>query len=244
MLAPMIRTLALSLLIVGVAACSSKKNDAKKSPEPTKPSLKETPVTDEKEVASDTDDGLAGTQVQIGGGDRRELGFAITAVHDKQQPTEQSPWYGDGGDWTYLEAKTKGATFVLGFQSQPLEGVPFERATAMLIAPDKASVEALTKELATVLGTKPPDRFEHTGKPLKMSGVVLGRDQARTESGYGGEGGGWVTCKWTIEGETAAGEPENAEVYFNFNLDEKQGVFAEKDEIYNDFLIESLATRL
>lgn len=234
-------TLRLALSIVVLAACGNKDEPKQRAnPSRARPDKTSPPTT----VPAKTPPTRTDTQVEIGSGDRRELGFTITAVHENRRPAKTAPWHSDGGKWTYIDAKTKSATFTLGFMSQPLQGVPFERATAMLIIRDKASVTAFTAELATALHAEPPSKIQHVGKPLKMNGVVLGRDKKRTAAGYGGRGGGWITCKWTIEGKNASGKHDNAEVYFNVNLAEKRGVFAEKDADYNAFLISSLASRL
>lgn len=73
-----------------------------------------------------------------------------------------------------------------------------------------------------------------------MNTAVLGSSLKR-ESGGGfvGAGGGWTATKWFLTDVQT-----EAEVYFNFNLDKRQGEFSEKDADYADDLVSILASAL
>ncbi len=59
------------------------------------------------------------------------------------------------------------------------------------------------------------------------------------EGGFSGTGGGWTATKWFPEHDGLSGE-----IFFNFNLDKRQGEFSEKDADYADDLVAIFASAL
>jgi len=102
-----IREMTRRLAIVAIVAIGACKNDP--SPPPRQvPADASAPAGDENGWTYEPPLG--------GGAPPAGLLLTIDAVHDREQPREQPPWHGPGGDWTFLDLRTPGgATFTAGF---------------------------------------------------------------------------------------------------------------------------------
>lgn len=175
------------------------------------------------------------------------LPFEIVAVHEGRQPASEPPHHAPSGAWTYLECAIGDESrveFVVGTYNPPAEGAPFAWGEARMAVKEGSARALLLKWFATAFDTPVPTLpgNEPLSKgPMALHTAVLGTDQVRAsrEGGFKDSGGGWVATKWLLE----SGGQE-AEVYFNYNIDLGWGDFLETDEGYRQALLAILARTL
>lgn len=189
-----------------------------------------------------------GQRVQFRVGDQElpevHLPFKILEVYQNQKPMDIPPFHSDGGDWTFFDCQAdSNISFVVGTVSKTTEnGQPSSWGKAILAVADNESgrrfVEAISKAFGGTL--PPPSNTLQTPVPLLINTAILGEDLVREDGGgFSGEGGGWTATKWFPSTDLT-----EAEVYFNFRLDQGQGEFSEKDADYADDLVSILASAL
>lgn len=192
-----------------------------------------------------------GQRVQIRIGDLEDSGrgymlLKITAIREKQQPSEGAPFHKDGGDWTFLDceaAADPNVVFTVGIKTKAGSGSgPFTWGQAMMIVNDRAAggrfLSLFEKSFPGTLPS-PTDRA-YEPQPLTISTAILGEDLAREpEGGFFGAGGGWTATKWFPEFDGRSGE-----IYFNYNLGAGEAEFSEKDADYADDLLAVFAEAL
>ena len=120
--------------------------------------------------------------------------------------------------------------------------MPSAWGKAVLIVKDREAgarfVELFSKAFSGKLPT--PVNQAHVPKPLSINTAILGHNMDRErEGGFSGAAGGWTATKWFPEHDGLSGE-----VFFNFNLDKRQGEFSEKDADYADDLVAIFASAL
>ncbi len=197
------------------------------------------PLVDSLEVR----DGESIAEPSIGGDPSRQprVTFRIDAVYPDAKPTQAPPWHAPGGTWTFFDAHLDGgASFGFGLQVGPATASSFSFGKAMLTVPSAVDGAKIVDRFATVFHAKPPPGAP--AQPLRfvpISVAVLGRGQARrASSGFGGTGG-WTATKLFLQRPGL-----EAEVFFNFDLEDKRGEFAEKDRDYADDMVAFLAREL
>lgn len=174
----------------------------------------------------------------------RNLPFKIVDISRKQKPTETEPFHTIGGEWTFLECQTENQQkFVVGIASKTTdEGTPSMWGQAVLAVTDNESGQQFVELFAKAFdGTVPPASTNpQPPKPLFINTAILGEDSHRDPTGFFAEkGGGWTATKWFPSNDLA-----EAEVYFNYNLNQKIGEFSEKDADYADSLVAIFAAAL
>lgn len=165
--------------------------------------------------------------------------FVIDKVYEKQEPTSSAPWHGAGGNWTFFDAHTDaGARFGFGFSHKPgKDGFAFGKA--MWTVPDPNMGGQLVSSFARVFDAKvPPPTPQHDLHPLPFSLAVLGDHIGRSDEGFSGAGD-WFATKLFLQ-RTGL----EAEIFFNFNLVDKTGEFAQKDSDYAEDLVQFMAREL
>ena len=198
-----------------------------------------------------SDDQIEIPRFQVGVGDQEDfepphLSFTITAMHEKQKPSEEAPFHEDGGDWTFLECQAeKDAEVILtvGVKSKKTSGdVPIAWGEAILIVEDKeAGGTFLSLFGKSFPGKSPsPSDQQYEPKPLRIDTAVLGQGLHREpQGGFSGKAGGWTATKWFPEFDGRSGE-----IFFNYNLAKRKGEFSEKDAEYADSLLALFAAAL
>jgi hypothetical protein len=191
----------------------------------------------------------SGVQVRVGGTDEDEahhLSFKITAVHEKQTLSKENPFHVKGGEWTFFDCQAGNdlkATFSVGVQVKSGAGsAPIAWGRAVLIVMDREAgakfVELFSKSFPGQMPTT--CKRPHVPGPLFINTAILGENLKRgPKGGFNGEGGGWTATKWFPEHDG-----RSAEVFFNYNLDKRQGEFSEKDADYADDLLAIFASAL
>lgn len=175
-------------------------------------------------------------QVPMGGNGSEPpgLAFRITKIFKDRKPIPKTPWHAEGGKWSFFEAKAADAFFVFGVTSQPLQGVSFERATAVLVTASPKDRTAFLRAMGKAFRAPATDvEQSRPVRPFRLSGVILNRSGTRIKGGgFQGGGGSWITSKFTIEGKK-----DSAEVFINWNPVEKIGEFSEKDASFRKPLL-------
>lgn len=187
-------------------------------------------------------------QVPVGdqtGADWGSLAFKITKVHRNRKPVGAAPGHAAGGVWTFLECRTaepKPVSFTVGVWSQGSgRDAPVAWGGATLLVGDPAQGGAFLERFAKAFHVDPPrPRAPQPLEPSPFRTAILGVDMARNPGGgFGGEAGSWTACKWFLNNEG-----REAEVYFNYSLEQGEGEFSEKDFDYREDLVAILATLL
>jgi hypothetical protein len=169
------------------------------------------------------------------------LPLKIVKSYSNQKPLEQAPWHGEGGNWTFLDcqlvddAKT---AFVIGVQTRSAATAdsPFRWGEAMVAVDDAGTgarfVDAFGKAFQQAV---PPSHGTKPSKRLNAQTAVLGSNlkRDRKSGGFRGENGTWTATKWFFGGDSG-----EAEVFFNYSVDDKKAEFSEKDEEYREALVE------
>ena len=169
-----------------------------------------------------------------------QVTFTIEQVFVAQKPSTTAPWHEAGGTWTFFDAKTSDDTrFGFGFNvGKPMGGMA--EADVMLTVADRENGVKLVSSLATRFkGRVPAEKPAQPLAPRPFKAVVLGADMKRSASGFDGTGGGYHATKLFLQRPGI-----EAELYFNFSLAEKSGMFAEKDAEYADDVVEFIASEL
>jgi hypothetical protein len=172
-------------------------------------------------------DQLSGVGVQLGGSDPDEprcLPFKILKVYEGRSPSTNTPYHVEGGEWTYFTCQTSSdpaAAFTVGLLTKrdASGGLPVWRK-AFLVVSDRHEGEKFIESFnGRFAGTWPtPIERDFSPAPFHMTTTVLGENLNREEIAFSGRGGGWTATKWfpTHDGR-------EAEVYFNFNVEAKEG---------------------
>ena len=181
------------------------------------------------------------------------LKFTIKNVRRDRKVTAQPPYHEDGGTWTVFDCHVIGggggggapspAVFTVAVDTparvKDAGDVPIAFGNMMVLPPGGANGQNLVVALARAFQHDPPaPRATKTPLvPARFRTAHLGDGmQAHPDGGYGGSGGNWSATKWFCN---AAGY--EAEVFFNYNLVDGVGEFAEKDSDYRDDLLNVLA---
>jgi len=169
----------------------------------------------------------------------RHLSFKITAVHEKQKPSKDAPFYTKGGEWTFFDCQASSdlkVAFTVGVSTRSGTGnVPSAWGKATLIVKDREAggrfVELFSKAFAGKMPT--PVKQAHVAGLLSINTAILGDNLNREhKGGFSGERGGWTATKWFLEHDGLSGE-----VFFNYNLADRHGEFSEKDADYANDLV-------
>jgi hypothetical protein len=172
--------------------------------------------------------------------------FRITKVHEHQKPSADAPYHIEGGEWTFFDCQASSdpkVVFTAGSASKSIDGgVPSAWGKAVFIVKDREAgarfVELFSRAFAGKL--PPPVNHAHVPKPLSITTAILGYNLDRErKGGFSSTAGGWTATKWFPEHDGLSGE-----VFFNFNLDKRQGEFSEKDTDYADDLAAIFAAAL
>jgi hypothetical protein len=162
------------------------------------------------------------------------LSFRIATVHEHQKPTTNAPFHIEGGEWTFFDCQATSdpkVVFTVGTAAKTSEGgVPSTWGKAMLIVNDREAGARFVDLFSKAFSGKLPTFVNraHVPKPLSINTAILGSNMEREpEGGFSAAVGGWTATKWFPEHDGKSGE-----VYFNFNLDKRQGEFSEKDADY------------
>jgi hypothetical protein len=178
--------------------------------------------------------------------DWAQLKFTIANIRRDQRMTEQPPYYTDGGTWTVFDCKIPGpppAVFTVAVDApKPLKGggddVPVSFSNVMLLPASGANGDNAVAAFASAFHAEPPPRrAKQPLVPTRFGTALLGTDlHADPRGGFSGSGGKWTATKWFCD---AAGY--EAEVFFNYNLADGVGEFAEKDTDYRADLVNVIA---
>jgi hypothetical protein len=157
-----------------------------------------------------------------------------------------SPFTGTKSQLTtnrFIQSVVIGSKFVVGTVTKTTdEGQPSRWGRAIVAVSDNESgrqfVELFAKSFS---GTMPAESSNpQPPRPLFVNTAILAEDFRRDPGGGFTEGnGGWTATKWFPTNDFA-----EAEVYFNFNIDQRMGEFSEKDAEYADDLLSILAAAL
>lgn len=177
----------------------------------------------------------------------RELAFAIEEAWQRRRMTDAAPWYEEGGDWTVLRCRTVGkdsAGFFMAIREGRPTAAPIKWSEGRLWVSEVPAGEALLKAFQaafpaprSLLGRRKRFRGGSAVSPPTAFGVaVLGERVARPATGVLRSEGGWTGTKWT--------DDLGAELFVHWNIEEKAGMFGEKDEAYRKDLVERIASLL
>ncbi len=182
-------------------------------------------------------------EVALGSEEDSPPGIAlhIDRVFRDERPLDEPPWHSAGGDWTFFDGhveKDVGARLLIGVRSRRPGANPIAWGEALLSTPDPASGARVLGAFAHALRQKiPPAREPRPLVALRFRTAVLGADLARDrEGGFGDAGGKWTATKWFLQPDGY-----EAEIYFNYALDEGVAEFSEKDEEYRADLVTILS---
>ena len=174
----------------------------------------------------------------------RHLPFQITAVHEKRKRSNEPPFHAPGGEWTFFDcqaSRVATVVFTVGVASKSGPGkVPVAWGNAVLSVKDREAGARFVELFGKVFSGKlpPPVQRVHVPAPLAIKTAILGQNMDReSKGGFSGEAGEWMATKWFPEHDGHAGE-----VYFNYNLAQRQGEFSEKDADYADDLVALFAS--
>jgi hypothetical protein len=177
------------------------------------------------------------TEIPLGDGGQDEapsLPFVIDRVYEQQAPADSPPWHQPGGDWRFFDARIyNGARFGFGYAYRPQDNERFAFGRAVLTVPSADDGAALVEAFGRIFhGQVPPPRRRTPLHPRPFSAAVLGADMQRSPGGGFGPGGSYTTMKLFLQ----RGPSPDAEVFFNFSVDRKDGELSEKDAAYADAL--------
>jgi hypothetical protein len=176
----------------------------------------------------------------VGRGDTTpHVSFAIDAVYQRQRPMDAAPWHGPGGEWTFFDAHTAdGARFGFGWtQKASSDALAFGKA--LWTVPDPNMGAQLIGNFSRAFEAKvPPPAPQQALHPQPFSLAVLGDNVGRDDSGFTGAGS-WHATKLFLQRPGL-----EAELFFNFDLTDLHGEFAEKDGEYADDLMQFMAREL
>jgi len=162
------------------------------------------------------------------------VGFLIDTVYEHQRPTERAPWRTAGGDWTFFDAHTEaGARFSFGWKQGALKNsMAFGEALWSVSDPNQGA-DLIGRFARAFDGKVPPPMPQQPLHPEPFSLAVLGDALGRGDAGGFSGVGNWHATKLFLQRPGI-----EAEVFFNFDLVDKRGEFAEKDSEYaNDLLL-------
>ncbi len=171
--------------------------------------------------------------------------FNITNVRSKQQLSDTPPFASAGGTWTVFDCvPTDDAqavfTVAVPSASQQVSGQPFAFGKAVVWTADRTAGTHVAAIFAHKFNQPLPNpKSPQPLKPMKLETAVLGENVNRDGATFTGSGGTWNATKWFLE--------ENgyeAEVFFNYDLQNKVGEFAEKDPDYDADLVAQIAEGL
>lgn len=168
----------------------------------------------------------------------RHLPFKISSVYKKQKRSPEPPFHAPGGDWTFFDCRAGGdgqVVFSVGVASKGGPGkVPVAWGNAVLVVKDREAGARFVELFSKVFAGKlpPPVQRGYVPAPLAIKTAILGENMDReSKGGFSGDAGEWTATKWFPEHDGRSGE-----VYFNYNLTQRQGEFSEKDGDYADDL--------
>ena len=187
-------------------------------------------------------------ELRIGDGpdESPHLSFKITNVYEHQKPSADAPYHIEGGEWTFFDCQASSdpkVVFTVGTASKSSDGnAPSAWGKAVLIVKDREAgarfVELFSKAFSGKLPA--PGITLMCRNPLPSTRPFLGTTW--TESGRG-----------AFLVRRGAGPQRNgsqstmgnlAEVFFNYDLEKRQGEFSEKDADYADDLVAIFASAL
>ena len=119
---------------------------------------------------------------------------------------------------------------------------PFAWGKAAIVVVDRTAGERFIGVFAKAFHANPPHARPAVMplEPLVMGTTILGEDLKRNPGGgFDGTGEGWTATKWFPQQYGL-----EAEVFFNYNLQAREGEFSEKDPDYRQDLLAILTTAL
>jgi hypothetical protein len=174
------------------------------------------------------------------------LSFTITSVHEHQKPSAEAPYHIEGGEWTFFDCQTNRdpkVVFTVGTASKSSDGnAPSIWGKAVLIVKDRETGARFVGLFSKAFSGKLPASTNqpHVPKPLSINTAIFGHNMDRgRDGGFSATAGGWTATKWFPEHDGQSGE-----VYFNYDLVNRQGEFSEKDADYADDLVAIFASAL
>jgi hypothetical protein len=174
------------------------------------------------------------------------LPFRIVKVFSQQKLIDAAPFHAEGGEWTFFEceaSKAPAVVFTVGVMTKEgSRGTLSSWGRAILAVKDRATGTALLELLAKAFGGQMPNPVQRpfVPVPLVVNTAVLGENLTRESmGGFNARTGGWTATKWFPQADGL-----EAEVFFNFNLEQRIGEFSEKDADYADDLVAVFATTL
>jgi hypothetical protein len=187
-------------------------------------------------------------ELKIGGGqnESRNLAFKITAVHEKQMILPDAPFHADGGEWTFFDCQTSGRHDVVFTVGQIAKSGTGDAVAAwgksVLIVTDREVGGRFVEIFSKAFAGKLPKTVKqaYAPRPLLINTAILGRNMRREkQGGYSGEQGEWTATKWFPEFDG-----QSSEIYFNYNIAQREGEFSEKDPEYADDLVAIFASAM
>jgi hypothetical protein len=177
--------------------------------------------------------------------EQHQLPFKIMRIYERQKSTVNAPYHVDGGEWTFFDCLALSdptVSFTVGVSARSDGGGPSAWGKANLIVKDREAGARFVELFSKVFSGKLPKPVKraHAPVPLSINTAILGQNINRARGGgFSVAAGGWTATKWFPERDGFEGE-----VFFNYNLAERQGEFGEKDADYADDLVAIFASAL
>jgi hypothetical protein len=164
--------------------------------------------------------------------------FRISTVHDGQLPSAVFPFHVNGGEWTFFDCEATSdpnVHFIVGTTTAKADtGGVSAWGRAILVVKDQDAGGRFVELFAKCFSGAIPRTIgrQFLPQPLFVNTAELGGNLTRAPTGgFSVQKGDWTATKWFPEFDE-----NSAEVYFNYNLQTRQGEFSEKDEDYRDDL--------
>ncbi len=166
----------------------------------------------------------------------RSLPFVISNVRTDQAYSPVEPYVRPGGEWTFFDCALKddpAAKFTVGLSPdrQSAKDAFIQFDNAVMIVPDRDAGTRLITDFGNWFHLESPPRMHFNDiEPLSVSTAVFGHnlDEHLTPGSSG---------PWTAENWFFGNFRENAQLYFNYNLNELIGNFSEPDTQRQDELV-------
>jgi hypothetical protein len=179
------------------------------------------------------------------------LAFTISNIRPAVRFSTTAPYFQPGGTWTAFDCSfEKDSQAMLTVAVAPAdpknktideeEEIPVHFAKAAIVAPDRATGERILGLFGAEFAPAPVARSPQALKPMEVPIALLGEKLARTSRAFTGAGTGtWTATKFFFSQQGYDGE-----VFFNFDLTNRKGEFADKDPDYDKDLVAVLALAL
>jgi hypothetical protein len=178
--------------------------------------------------------GRGGFVAEAGGGNQPEVDFLIQNIRQNQNLSTTAPYVVPGGNWTFFDCTLTSdplAVFTFGFEKpgKSDEFASFSQAT--MFVPNRNAGARVAAAFGQAFRTDVPTPIEP--EPLLPTTFTLADFGGNlSENLTQSPGGNWTATKLFLQ------EPGlDAEVFFNFDLVDGLGKFAEKDEDYRSDIL-------